>query len=393
MTVKPRLQSLWRNLRSRRRVEASLQAEVRHYLDLLTEAKIATGMRPEEARRAALIEMGGMDQVKEQVREVRVGHMLDTIWQDLRYGARMLVKSPLFTAAAVLTLGLGIGANSAIFSVVNGVLLRALPFDHPDRLVRVCATYGNDLIMVTSFKDLADWQKETHMFEGLAAFGRDRDALAGTTGAEMIDTADVSPGFFELLKVSPILGRTFSDGDKPGHRIGPDYPITGADGVTILGESFWKQQFGSDPSVIGRSLVVDGYPSTVIGVVPDRFGSLVGRPKMWFPWAPNPVERRSSRHLPIISRLKPNVTSEQASNEMGLIASRLRGLYPDDDYRIGATVLSLQQTIVGDVRKMLLILFGVVALVLLIACANVANLVLARAAGRWREIAIRSALG
>ena len=384
--------SLFRNLFRRSRVDRELSEEMSSYIELLVARKIRDGASPDEARRTAMIEFGGVDQVKERVRDVRLGRALETVWQDISYGLRVLRKSPMFTAVAVATLALGIGANSAIFSIVNTVLLRPLPFPEPERLVILQGTFHGSFLPVISQKDLADFRDENRVFENLVSFTADSDYIVTSNRSERLNTADVGAGFFELLRVNTIIGRTFNSTDKPGHRLAPDYPITGADGVAIIGEGFWKERFGSDPNIIGKTVTVDGYPSTIIGVVPDRF-EFVGQPKLWFPYYPNPDEARDSRNAAAIGRLKPGSSIGQASAEVKTIASGLERLYPEYDLGIGAAVTPLRDWIVGDVRSMLLLLFGAVALVLLIACANVANLLLAKASGRSYEVAIRSALG
>lgn len=307
----------------------------------------------------------------------------------LRFSLRILFRNPGFSAAAIAVLALGIGANTAIFSVVNAVLLRPLPFEDPSRIMQVwhlppAKSFPGLTTFAVSPANYLDWRSQSSSFEQIAAYGFRAFTVGGTERPEAVQAAAVASDFFPLLRVQPLLGRTFTPGeDRPGQGQ-----------VVVLGYNFWRDHFASDPGVVGRSVVIDGAAYSVIGVMPETF-RFPGWAKIWVPlaWTNETRAVRGNHNYGVVARLKKNVDIHQAQVELSAISARLEQLYPADDKGWGAVILPLAEELVGDVRPALLVLLGAVAFVLLIACANVANLVLAKTLARRKEIAIRTALG
>jgi predicted permease len=311
---------------------------------------------------------------------------MTNFWQDVRYGLRVLLKSPGFTAIAVLTLALGIGANTALFSVVNGVLLNPLPYPDPDRLVAVYSSTPSFEESSISYPNFLDWQKDNHSFSALSAFRTEEYNLTGAGEPERLHGHMITADFFTALGVNPVLGRNIlAEEDQAG----------GAP-VAMISDGLWKRKFGSSADVLGKGITLNGKVYTVVGVATSRITGL-SVTDVYVPmgqWTePTFRDRRISMGTNAIGRLKPDVTFAQAQADMKSVAQNLAAAYPDANKGTGATLVPLKTDVVGSVRGILLVLLGAVSFVLLIACANVANLLLARATGRSREFAIRSALG
>jgi putative ABC transport system permease protein len=315
---------------------------------------------------------------------------VNTLWQNLRYGLRLLAKSPGFTAVTVLTLALGIGANTAIFSVVYSALLRPLPCYQPDRLItmgegRLQSKDNEAESQNSSNPDFLDWTKTAKSFQSLTAYSFDAFTLAGNGEPKNIFATQVKANFFTTLGVRPLLGRGFLDGEDVAD--GPH--------VAMLTYGYWRSDFGADPGVIGRTIQLDGKPATIVGVLPRDFQFSPATNPLWVPLHPGPdaERRRSLRWLNVVGRLAPGASMKQVRAEMDGITAQLAREYPKEDGSIFVAIGTLRHKIVGKIQPLLLILFGAVGFVLLIACANVANLIMTRSVGRRKEFAIRSALG
>ena len=372
------------NLFFRSRIDEEIDQELTAHIEMRYEENLAAGMSSAEARRDALLRFGNRAATKEKVAGVDVALMLSTIWSDLRYAFRQLLKNPLFAGTAILVLGLGIGASVTLFAFVDAALIRPLPYSRPSRLAAVFESNPMGPRFHLSYLDYLDYKKLNTVFSSLDAYDGDTVLLTTPQGLEQVHGSQVSDGFFHTLGVQPILGRNFAAGE--------DLPS--APRHVLLSYAAWQNRYGGRSNILGQAVILNGNSNTIIGVLPSSFHFAPTEPaEFWSTLHLSMAEDRGAHGLSAIARLKDGVTMNAAAANMTSLGMQLARQYPKEDTGRGATIAPLGEVILGNMRPILMVLLGGASLLLLIACLNVGSLILVRSESRRREVAVRGALG